>query len=70
MSADVVALDITSLNEVWWKTSRICSRSENPQRNSGRALKALGVPESATVHFRKMGNVVRSCILSKLLESS
>jgi hypothetical protein len=68
MSADnIVTLDVLSNSEVFWKSNRICSRSESPQRNAGRALVALGVPESATVHFRRWGRVVRAVLLSRLL---
>jgi hypothetical protein len=67
MSADVIALDVLSNTEVFWRSSRICSRSESPQKNAGRALRGLGVPESATVHFRRYGRICRAVVLSKLL---
>jgi hypothetical protein len=67
MSADTIAVDVLNNTEVWFGNSRICSRSEMPQRNAGRALRSLGVPLSATVHFRRFGRVVRAVILSKLL---
>jgi hypothetical protein len=70
MTAEVIALDVLSNSEVFWKSNRICSRSEAPQRNAGKALAALGVPESAVVHFRRYGHVVRAVILGKLLEHS
>jgi hypothetical protein len=70
VSADIIALDVLSNMEVFWKHSRICSRSSTPQRNAGRALRALGVPESAIVHFRKYGNVVRAVRLDKLLQEA
>ena len=67
-SADTIALDVLSNTEVFWRNSRICSRSNTPQRNAGRALKALGVPGSAVVHFRRFGCVLRRVLLSKLWE--
>jgi hypothetical protein len=69
MSADVIALDILSNMEVFWNSNRICSRSESPQRNAGRALKALGVTD-CVIHFRRYGRVVRAALLSKLLQES
>jgi hypothetical protein len=53
MSADVIALDVLSSTEVFWKSNRICSRSTAPQTNAAKALRALGVPLSAVVHFRR-----------------
>jgi hypothetical protein len=70
MSADIIALDVLSNTEVFWKSNRICSRSDSPQRNAGKALVALGVPLSATIHIRRYGRTVRSVMLEKLLESS
>jgi hypothetical protein len=70
MSADVIALDVLSSTEVFWKSNRICSRSTAPQTNAAKVLRALGVPLSAVVHFRRYGHVVRAVILEKLLESS
>jgi hypothetical protein len=63
---DIIALDISAGNEVWLRSDRICSRSESPQRNAGKALKSLGVTD-CTIHFRKWGRVVRAVKLSKLL---
>jgi hypothetical protein len=68
MSAEVICLDVLSNTEVFWRANRICSRSGSPQTNAGKALAALGVPESATVHFRRWGRVVRQVLLSKLLQ--
>jgi hypothetical protein len=71
MTADnIIALDVLLNMEVFWKHSRICSRSTTPQRNAGKVLRALGVPESAIVHFRKYGNVVRAVMLGKLLQEA
>jgi hypothetical protein len=66
MSADVIALDITSSTEVWWKANRICSRSTAPQRNAGRALRSLGITGDAVVHFRRWGRTCRAVVLWKL----
>jgi hypothetical protein len=41
-----------------------------PTDKMAKALAALGVPESAVVHFRRYGHVVRAVILGKLLEHS
>jgi hypothetical protein len=68
MIADVISLDVLSSTEVWWKSNRICSRSTSPQTNAGKAIKALGVPESAIVHFRRFGRIVRAVVLGKLLQ--
>jgi hypothetical protein len=66
MSADVISLDVLNSTEVFWRSNRICSRSDSPQRNAAKALRALGVAE-CVVHFRRLGHVVRSVLLSKLL---
>jgi hypothetical protein len=69
MTADVINLDLLSNTEVFWQRNRIVSRSETPQRNAGRALRAMSIPENATLHFMRFGRVVRAVQLSKLLES-
>ena len=66
MSADVIALDVLSSTEVFWKSNRICSRSETPQRNAGRALRALGITGDAVVNFRRYGRIARAVALWKL----
>jgi hypothetical protein len=68
VSADVICLDVLSSTEVWWKSNRICSRSTAPQTNAAKALRALGVPESTTIHFRRFGRIVRAVVLGKLLQ--
>jgi hypothetical protein len=65
---NIIALDQLSNTEVWLKSSRICSRSVTPQRNAGRALRALGIAGDAVIHFRRFGCVVRRVLLSKLWE--
>ena len=65
---NIIALDVLSSTEVFWKSNRICSRSTSPQTNAGKALKALGVPAEATKHFRRFGRIVRAVVLGKLLQ--
>jgi hypothetical protein len=68
MSADTtIALDVTAANEVWLRSDRLCPRSESPQRNAGKALRALGVPGSTVVHFRRFGRICRAVVLERLL---
>jgi hypothetical protein len=65
---EVIVLDILASTETWLGPSRLCGPSRAPQLDAARALKALGVPDSVAVHFRRFGQLVRAVTLGKLLE--
>jgi hypothetical protein len=70
MSADVICLDVLNSTEVWHRGSRISRRSNQPQLNAARSLRAMGIPDTATIHYRRFGHVVRAALLGKILEDA
>jgi hypothetical protein len=69
-AANIVSLDVTNSTAVWFGSQRLCAGSERPQHNAGRKLRELGIPGNVTIHFRRLGHVVRSVLLAKLLEEA
>jgi hypothetical protein len=51
----------------WIRDQRLAAPSDRPMLAVGRSLRSLGVPDSAVISFRKLGQIVHSARLDFLL---